>query len=328
MTSSTVQKLPRWRLWRRRFYHRLLVVVLGLASRQSLENGRRWGRFLARLGLWLRPADRQRALTNIATAFPSMDTFGQEKLMKESVLALGDNFHDTLVAPKILAADDLVIEKTIQGRPSLGDELQQLVQQGRGVLILTGHLGCWELLGGWLAREVRNAGLGGLATVTGTIHNAPVDQLVQDRRRALGLFILPRNEGAAPLLRHLRQGSVAAVLLDQNTKVENLPVSFFGQEAPTPSGFARIALRYGVPILPVAMARRGRGHEVSRGDIRFCTAGGPETGNSVAELLLWCNHQLEAFIVRNPAEWVWFHQRWDDSPSDSIPARDQEKQSS
>ncbi len=189
------------------------------AERISLEKGRRLGRLLARGGTRVRPKDRQRALSNLALAFPELDDEARQSLFEESVLALGENFFDTLAAPELLRQEQLVQEEIKVDGLGLIQEVQDLASGGSGVLLLTGHLGCWELLGGWLAKSLGCAGLGPLAVVTGSIHNPPVDRLVQERRMALGMKVLPRSGGAGPVLRHLQNGGVVAVLLDQNTQV-------------------------------------------------------------------------------------------------------------
>ena len=196
--SEAATSLPWWRRARRRFYHRVLVAVLWGAERISLENGRRLARLLARTGARLRPGDRQRALSNLALAFPELDALARQRIFEDSILALGDNFHDTLAAPALLREGNLLKEEAVDHGPGLMQQLQELALGGRGVLILTGHLGCWELLGGWMAKAVAQAGLGQLAVVTGRIHNAPVDRLIQKRRQKLGMKILPRDQGAAP----------------------------------------------------------------------------------------------------------------------------------
>ena len=280
----------------------------------------------------MRPHDCQQALSNLALAFPEVDSESRQKIFEDSVRALGDNFFDTLVAPSLLKREQFIEEEALNNKSDLVQKLQQMAISGRGVLILTGHLGCWELLGGWLVQKVTQAGLGKLAVVTGSIHNAPVDRLVQERRLDMGMKTLPRSGGAAPLLRHLQNGGVVAVLLDQNTKVENLPIPFFGQEAPTPVGFARIALRYGIPILPLAIARKGvikgkrngidRGHIIRNGTPWIPLEPKEDSAEAVNDLLLWCNGSLEKLISRNPAEWVWFHERWSGHKQPSSSAED------
>lgn len=296
--------VPRWRRARRRLYWLLLLAVLGVARWAPIGVGRAVGRGLARLAVRLRKREAARARANLARAFPERDAEDRERLLSESVTRLGENLADALAAPRILAGALPVVEDG----PSVVAQVAELSMPGRGVFLLTGHLGCWELLGGWLARELSAAGLGPLAVVTGTVRNPPVDRLLQERRRSLGMRVLPREAGAAPLLRHLRGGGVAAVLLDQRTRASNRPVPFFGHPAPTPVGLARIALRKRVPILPVAMARRteGPGHTVLHLP-PLDSAGVDETS-----LLVAANGALEEFVRRNPAEWVWFHRRWAD----------------
>jgi Kdo2-lipid IVA lauroyltransferase/acyltransferase len=249
-------------------------------------------------------------MSNLALAFPEVDAAERGRIFKDSVRALGENFHDTLATPKLLLQAGMVREEQQPGQGSLQQELRLLQESGHGVLILTGHVGCWELLGGWLSSQVGEAGLGQLAVVTGSVHNAPVDDLIQKRRRDLGMKVLPRSAGAAPLLRHVQSGAVAAVLLDQNTRVENQMVPFFGQQAPTPVGFGRIAQRYKVPVLPVTLARIGGRHEVRRGQPWIWSGAGENPEEDLRDFLVWCNENLESFIRRNPAEWVWFHKRW------------------
>jgi KDO2-lipid IV(A) lauroyltransferase len=300
-----------WRRIRRRLYWLLAVAMLFLADRLPLAVGRRLGVGLSRLALRMRPQDRAVALANLGRVFPGLDDSRRQCLLDEAAVALGRNLFDTLAADRLLKSADAVCEESDPGTPPVGEILASLAAEGRGVFILTGHLGCWELLGGWLARELRAHGLPGLGVVTGTVHNPAVDRLLQDRRRHLGMTVLPREEGAGPLLRYLRSGGIVAVLQDQYTSVQNLEIPFFGEPAPTPVGLARLALRYGIPVLPVAIARdpeTGRHRVLHRPPIAFRETG--HAADDVEAYLALCNRELEHFIRRNPTEWVWFHNRW------------------
>ena len=298
---------------RRRLYWLLAVMMLQLSDRIPVTVGRRLCAGLARLAVRMRPTDRQVAEANLARAFPELDVEGRRSLLMESAEALGLNLFDTLAAGRLLDKGDTVVEESgpVAGRSQVLDVLADLAAAGRGVFILTGHLGCWELLGGWLARELAARGLNGLGVVTGTIRNPPVDKLLQGRRRGLGMTVLPREAGAGPLIRYLRSGGIVAVLQDQNTRVQNLEVPFFGEPAPTPAGLARLVMRYGIPVLPVAIARDRRTNRhlvLHRPPLEFKGTGNID--DDVEDFLTLCNAQLEYFIRRNPAEWVWFHRRW------------------
>ncbi len=289
---------PLHRRIRRLCYYRLAAGVLWLVRRLPTGLGRTFCTGLIRLALTLRRRERERALANLRLVFPDMTPGAREALLRASAERLGANLFDALTLDRWHA-------RRYEGITDDGavDALLALRSQGRGVLVLTGHFGCWELLGGYLA-----SGLDGLTVVTGTIHNVPVDEMVNSWRREAGMTPVPREGDLRPLLRSLKNGDVAAVLLDQNTRVENVVVPFCGHPAPTPVGFARLALKLGTPVLPVVIGREGRGHRVTHG------AGlDPEdyTGDEAEiRFLTDCNTALESCLRRNPAEWVWFHSRW------------------
>ena len=295
---------PLHRRIRRRLYHALARAVLAGARRLDTERGRAAGRRLARLALALRGRERDRARANLARVFPVRSPAARETLLRSATDRLGENLFDALTLDRRRAA----------GYADVSDdgavaELERLRDAGRGALVLTGHFGCWELLGGYLA-----SGLGGLTVVTGTIHNGPVDEMVNRWRRDAGLDPVPREGDLRPLLRVLRAGGIAAVLLDQNTRVENRTVPFCGHPAPTPVGFARLALRFGTPILPVVIGREGRGHRVTSGEpIDPAAFAAPDPAVAETGLLIACNAALEKALRRNPDEWVWFHDRWHDT---------------
>ncbi len=279
----------------------------------------RWGRGictgLARLAFTLRGRERELAAANLALAFPTESAVKREAILRESVLCLGRNFFNTLAAPRLLSRAGQVTEEILSGadKTTIGECLTDLASGGRGVFILTGHIGCWELAGAWLAQIIAERKLDPLGVVTGTIHNPPVDRLIQNRRRALGVQVMPREKGAAPLVRFLRDGGIVAVLQDQRTRVRNLDVPFFGVPAPTSAGIAALALKYSIPVLPgVGVWDDTRQVLV----MRHLPPIRPEDFSDRDQLgfLTQCNSALEEFIRWNPEQWVWFHRRWNTAP--------------
>lgn len=295
-----------------------MVVVLFCFRLVPVAVGRRLGSALGHLGLRVRPRERRRARENLTLAFPELDPRGREELLKSIAGALGRNFFDNLSCARLAGADE-----GFQDYPgdtaSFGDfgaQLANLASPGRGVILLTGHIGSWELLGARVARLLERRGCGPLAVVTGTIHNPPVDAMLNRRRRRLGLRPLARREGLRPIFEHLRQGGIAALLLDQKLSQQDPAARFFGEPAPTPDGMARMALKLQVPILPVAMAwdeTSGR-HTIQR--LPVLNASSPRADDQVdearqlARLQQEAQDALEEFVRRNPEQWVWFHERW------------------
>ena len=278
-----------------------------------------WGRGLcsglAQLALRLRRRERELAVANLAKALPEMTPQERTRLLHSATKHLGRNLFHTLAAPRMLATSGAVIEENplAADNKTIAQWLVELGAEGRGVFVLTGHIGCWELAGGWIAQTLAAHDLGPAAAITGTIHNPPVDRLIQDRRRSLGFQVLPREQGAGPLIRLLKAGGFVAVLQDQRTRVRNIDVPFFGIPAPTPTGMAALALKYGVPVLPVA----GVWDEAQKALVmRHLPPIRPEEFAPDDQLgfLTKCNGALEEFIRRNPEQWVWFHRRWNPEP--------------
>lgn len=292
------ETLPLYRRLRRRAYAMLARAALRTAGGTPTGIGRAGGRGLARLAAMLRPEDVALARRNLATAFPDRDARWRDEVGRTATDRIGENLFDALTLER-WAADGFA---RIAGDDTAA-LLDDLRRDGRGVLILTGHLGCWELLGAWLAKAAD-----GLTVVTGVVRNEPVDRMLNDRRRRLGLRPVPRDGDLRPLLRALCEGGVAAVLLDQNVKSASEPAPFFGRPAPTATGFAALARRTGATVLPVALQRDGDGHRVVHlPPLR------PEDHDGFADeaaLLAAANAALAEMIARNPCEWVWFHDRW------------------
>ena len=299
--------LPRWRRWRRRFWAGVARGVLTAARRWPAPLHRGLCLTLAALAPVLSPRRALQARGNLARAFPERPGAWRLQVLGRLPAALGRNLHAALACEREAARGfpSVVAERGPDGR-DLVAVLRDEARDGRGAFLLTGHLGCWELLGAWLAWR-----LGGLAVVTATVRNPAVDALLQERRRRLGLVPLPRTEGARPLLRALDAGQVVGVLPDQATGVQSVMAPFFGRPAPTPVGAVRIARRRDVALVPAALV-----WEDGAWRVRWLPPLRPADATTDAELAAACNQALERLIERNPEQWVWFHRRWptDDDP--------------
>ena len=184
--------LPRWRRWRRWFWAGVARGVLGAARRWPGPLHRGLCLTLAGLAPVLSPRRAVLARANLARAFPGRRAAWRRRVLARMPVALGRNLHAALSCEREAARGfpSVVAEPGPDGRDLVG-VLRDETRAGRGAFLLTGHLGCWELLGAWLASR-----LGGLAVVTATVHNPAVDALLQERRRALGL--LPCRGRRAP----------------------------------------------------------------------------------------------------------------------------------
>jgi len=294
-------ELPAWRRWRRRFWAGMARGVLAAADSWPVNLHRGLCLSLAAAAPVLSPRAARRAWINLALAFPGRDVWWRWHVWRGLAPALGRNLHAALTCRRQarLGFPQVVAEAGPHGRDLLAT-LDEVRARGQGAFLLTGHLGCWELLGAWLAGH-----LDGLAVVTATVHNPDVDRLLQNRRRELGLEPLPREAGARPILRTLMAGRTVGVLLDQATRAHGAPLPFFGRPAPTPLGVARLARRRATPLVPAALV-----WDDGCWRVRCLPPLEPERFASDEDLARACNEALEIMITRNPDQWVWFHRRW------------------
>ena len=195
------------------------------------------------------------------------------------------------------------------------DGLDRLLQakQGRGALILTGHLGAWELSSFFHSLMGHPMGM-----VIRRLDNPLVDDLVNRIRCLHGNRVIHKDDFARGLLHAMRLGETVGILMDTNmTPPQGVFVPFFGVPACTASGLARIARKTGAAVLPGFLLR-----ESSEG--KYVLHFGEELdlqrtedadGDDLANTALF-NRVLESYIRRYPDQWLWLHRRWKTRPAE------------
>ncbi len=181
----------------------------------------------------------------------------------------------------------------------------------RGVLVLTGHLGAWELSSFYHSLMGHPMGM-----VIRRLDNRLLDDYVNSMRCLHGNKVLHKDDFARGLLTAMRTGETVGILMDTNmTPPQGVFVRYFGIPACTASGLARVALKTGAVVLP--------GFLLWEPDERkYVLHFGPElafaeTGDHEADIVAatqQCNDVLESWIRRYPDQWLWIHRRWKTRP--------------
>jgi Kdo2-lipid IVA lauroyltransferase/acyltransferase len=189
------------------------------------------------------------------------------------------------------------------------EHLKDAAVQGRGVLLLTAHLGNWELL----AATQPLTGLP-LSVVLRPLDQPKLDRVMGRLRRRTGAELISKRRALPDVLAALRRGHMVGILLDQNaTRAEGIFAPFFGTPASTSRGLAVIALRTEAPVVPVFIRRLERGRHL----VEFKSAV-PPTARDVAAFTTSFNEAIEAAIRRAPEQWFWLHKRWKTRPRPEI----------
>ena len=178
-------------------------------------------------------------------------------------------------------------------------------RKGRGVLVLTGHVGSWELL----AMCVAMLGYP-ISAIYRPLDFKPLDMFFKTIRGRFGATLYAKKKAMRPVLRGLNKGELVGILLDQNTGVQaGVFVDFFGRPACTNKGLALIALHTKAPVVPVFLIRESGGYLVEIGpEVPLMNTGHKE--NDVAANTRQYNRVLEDIVLRYPDQWFWVHRRW------------------
>jgi Kdo2-lipid IVA lauroyltransferase/acyltransferase len=183
--------------------------------------------------------------------------------------------------------------------------------KGRGVLVLTGHLGAWELSSFYHSLMGMPMGM-----VIRRLDNPLVDGFVNRIRCLHGNRVIHKDDFARGLIASMRAGETVGILMDTNmTPPQGVFVPFFGVEACTASGMARIAAKTGAAVVPGFLLWE---ESVKRYVLRFgeeldvvCT--GDSEGDAVANTATF-TAEMERYIRQYPEQWLWMHRRWKTRP--------------
>lgn len=205
------------------------------------------------------------------------------------------------------------------GRPLPPDAVEirgreHLAVGPRGVLILTAHLGNWELLvrvGALLDRPV--------SVVTRRLRAGWAEAAWRALRRG-GPALLPAGASAREVVAALRRGEIVGYVLDQHcAEPRAVRAPFFGRMASTSPDLARLARMTGAAVVPAFTWREGRRHVV-RFDPPLDLPRSADRAADVEAHTRRCLAVLEEAIAAHPEQWLWIHRRW--KPAPARPAAD------
>ena len=287
--------------------------LLGLAAKTGFAIGRAIPRgiglalfsCLGTLCYYILSSDRKKTVRNLKIVFG--EEWNEKKIRataKAVFKSLGKNLFDaahldTMSAEKF---DRTVSHDSLDGMNAAKNE-------GRGGVLITAHVGCFEMLLHFLARK----GFNGIV-IGREFKNPAVNEVVRRLRSRPGVEYMDRSENSRKVVRMLQQGKMMGVLVDQDTKVEGVFADFLGHTAFTPSGAVRFAMKFNIPVFVSVTARLdGDKHHV------FVSPEitPPDTGDFEADLLAnvqRINDIIGSYIRKFPEQWVWMHERWKTQP--------------
>ena len=196
------------------------------------------------------------------------------------------------------------------------ENFESAERRGKGVLFLTGHFGGWEI--GSFVHSLHGHPL---KIVVRELDNPYLNRLVDNYRTLHGNRTFGKQEFARGLIAAMRAGETVGVLMDTNmTPPQGVFVPFFGVDACTASGIARVAQRTDAAVVPALTIWD---KVIGKYRIHFDPAltlvrTGNDEADAVANTALF-THVIEDYARRFPEQWLWVHRRWKTRPEGSPP---------
>lgn len=246
----------------------------------------------------------------VAFAFPELSPREVRRIAREAYASLGRTTVETALLPNLTREQVLNLVAETQGI----EEVESALSLGRGIIVVTGHFGNWELGGAYLA--ARGWPIGSIVRRQG---NPLFDRYLNETRRAIGNEVIYDAEAVRRVPRLLRENRPVAFVADQGLLgLASTFVPFFGRLAKTPRGPAVFALRLGTPVFFGAALRRPDG----RFRIVFERVPVQETGDRDADvdrIVADFTRVLERWVRVAPEQYFWHHRRWKHRPPAAVP---------
>ena len=279
----------------------LFCLLIGFIRVLPLRLGIWVGSLLGKIHYLVDSRHRRLTITHLQLAFGRTKTLSELKQIAwDSYQSQGMSLAESIYLPR-MGLSKIQEWVSVDGLSYYAEA----VKKGKGVIILTAHLGNWEIIPkAFLAHSFRIYG-----TVR-PLNNPYLDKISRRWREKNGMGVINKREDTHRILKLLRQGEAVGFLLDQNThEKEAVFVDFFGQEAATNKGVAILALRSDATVLPVFMRREAEGHRMIIDPPLDLIRTGSNKDDILSATALFTK-TIELHITQNPEQWLWIHRRW------------------
>jgi KDO2-lipid IV(A) lauroyltransferase len=294
---------------RHRVEHALLLGASAVLRSLPRGSSEKLGRGLSRLLFALARSRRRILERNLEAAFPEMPEGQRRRIARACVELFGSTVLE-FVESASFSREEIERRVAVAGV----ENLESARRRGKGVFILSAHIGSWEL-------GAIRAGLLGepISPVVRPLDNPLLEQELHRRRTRLGNRVIAKYDAAKEILRALRANQTVAILIDQNVIAqEAVFVPFFGRPAATSPALALLQLKTDAAVVPVFTFPAERGGYQLEFQTPILASEFDDPSADRAERVRRATARYmavtEAAVRRQPEAWLWMHNRWRTRP--------------
>ena len=195
----------------------------------------------------------------------------------------------------------------VEGR----DNVMNASAQGKGVILMTCHIGNWEI-GPIMCAEHFSEFKGRFHVLRRQIVNKTVERILFGRYRGAGLNVLPKRRSLDRILEVLEQNDAVVFIMDQHAKPkkDGVIVDFFGKKAGAFKSLAMVARTSGAPVIPAYSYRGKDGTHTMKFFKPLEWVPDDDYDREVLINTRIYNEAIEKMITEHPEQWMWMHKRW------------------
>jgi len=258
-----------------------------------------FARGMARVTFFFMRDYRRRMAENLAAVLAEEIPDGRERrrLVRRAWMNFAEGVLETLRVMHF-SREKIIATVRLDGE----EHLRRGLENGKGVLALSAHLGSFTMIGARLA-----AGGYPFSVVIKQPRDRRFAKLMDDYRAQIGIHTIsakPRRLAVRGILQALRENRIVMIIADE-FRSGDMMVDFFGMKVPAPRGPATLALRTDAVTLPMFAVRHSPDHVALTVDPPIAPVKGDDLEASVAATTALYTRRIEAAVRAHPEQWNW-----------------------
>jgi Kdo2-lipid IVA lauroyltransferase/acyltransferase len=249
------------------------------------------------------------AVSNVRLAFPHLSQAAARRIARRAAQNLAICFCEFLHL-HTASAREVREYADIEGL----EHIEAGFERGHGVILLTAHVGNWEVMGARAAQDFP------LTVVARPRSNSGVEKHITEIRRVSGIQVISKYDTGRAALKVLQANGALGILPDQHAGPEGVRMAMFGHPTRFAPTLARLAMMTDAPMVPAFGVRRTPW--LADGRIVACVSPGihlphdkgrdskAQREATIMEGTCRVIHEIESIVRRHPDQWMWLHRRW------------------
>ena len=290
----------------------LVRGLVGIMHLFSIHANLRTARFLGRLLFKHYHRGRQRAIENLQASFPEKSPEWIEQTAQQSFEQIAMLAIDVFCTPRLVKKSNWRNYSCFKNI----EHVKWLIQEGRGLIMVTGHYGNFEIMGYMLGLFGFN-----IYSVARPLDNKYLSKYLYGIRERVGQKIIDKKGAAELMPAIIASGAAIGFIADQDAGKKGIFVDFFGRKASTYKSIALLAITNNLPIVVGCSRRVGNRFyfEVSCNRLIL-----PDEWKDKNDPIRWITAEytkaIEDFVREDPTQYWWLHRRWKHRPKEELAA--------